>query len=201
LRQKQVVSLIQEQLLPLVDENVSIHVYYDQGNRVEVYSRDTPNPNNVNNKKHPSARVIAKFPVEVIPPLLNNNVQFRVLIEGKEYIYRVGGSSGRNPIWAFRNSAKCVNCGIEGVEWRLCLGKDHHLSLKLHAANGRELTRDHIVPRSKYHLVYGTREGRDSWENSQVMCAKCNNNKSDTMPEGIQCWFDESTWGDDNWII
>jgi 5-methylcytosine-specific restriction endonuclease McrA len=83
-----------------------------------------------------------------------------------------------------RKGFKCVTCGIEGKYFALEQhtnknGKESpnawHFNLyALNEANEEVLmTRDHIVPKS--------RGGPDTLDNSQTMCALCNNKKGNNV--------------------
>jgi len=79
-------------------------------------------------------------------------------------------------LFIFKKSLTCVRCGIKGsflVKER-CSGQPaFHLNLYAIDDDGNEIlmTKDHIVPRSKF--------GPDHINNYQTMCRKCNAEKKD----------------------
>jgi len=78
--------------------------------------------------------------------------------------------------WTFRESLKCVVCGLEGTVMSLERGKSDtgqpHFNLYAVLPSGKRvlLTKDHIEPRSK--------GGQDAGPNFQTMCTVCNGLKS-----------------------
>jgi len=74
----------------------------------------------------------------------------------------------------------CATCGIRGRYFRKTRQSDQprpHLNLYAINEHGHEvlMTSDHIVPKS--------RRGKDILENRQAMCAKCNTEKGNKLPE------------------
>lgn len=77
----------------------------------------------------------------------------------------------------------CVACGRKADHWELKKrSKKEGPYLVLVDENGMIFTRDHIIPRSRYAGLFGTKDGRDSLHNSQVMCHECNGSKADSLP-------------------
>jgi len=73
----------------------------------------------------------------------------------------------------------CQLCGVAGTHFKLQRSKgqpkDCHHHFNLYANCGTLMTQDHVIPRSK--------GGRNSLENSQTLCEKCNSTKGDKLPE------------------
>lgn len=65
----------------------------------------------------------------------------------------------------------CVSCGREGTHFKLQKNvNDESYHLGLWSEDGEQLSKDHIIPKS--------RGGLDTLGNMQTMCIKCNTNKS-----------------------
>lgn len=86
-----------------------------------------------------------------------------------------------------RKGTTCVGCGakstyyVEKPQPRLSEKLDQEcVSLVLFNENRIKMTKDHIYPRSL--------GGTNSLSNMQPMCATCNVNKSDTVPEGLNTY-------------
>lgn len=70
----------------------------------------------------------------------------------------------------------CRSCGREGTHFRLQRSdREEKFHLGLWSQDGVEMTKDHIVPRSK--------GGLDTLGNMQTMCEKCNGKKSNAVTE------------------
>lgn len=87
------------------------------------------------------------------------------------------GNSQRYQVF-FSKGCKCSKCGIEGKYFVKERSEDQnrwHLNLYAIDENGEEvlMTKDHIIPKSK--------GGKDSIENYQTMCIKCNMQKADSI--------------------
>ncbi len=138
-------------------------------------------------------KVVFELPVNDLLPLIGK--QISICWD----TYRI--SLNTCHIVVFTKGTTCVECGKQGTKWRLVTRKGGGLHFGLYTDDNILMTRDHIVPRSKYHLVYGTTIGRDSLDNSQPMCALCNSRKSNKMPEGVHILFTEENWNFNNWMI
>jgi len=194
-------DLIKNELLPVLHPAISVH-YAERNGPYHVYSCATGKGN------APQPELIAAIPVDILLSLIGERIVFHVPLGGKNFSCVVGADwfqrrhrTGSNRLAVFKKATHCVVCGTEAKEWQMSLQSDGEVHLDLKAENGCILTRDHIIPQSKYRFVFGTNKEIDSMQNSQVMCEICNNDKSDTLPEGVFCWFDETTIGNDNWII
>jgi len=76
----------------------------------------------------------------------------------------------------FKQSLKCASCGIEGSFFALeRAGSGWHLNLYAKSDQGEDvlMTHDHIMPLSK--------GGKNEFENTQTMCYRCNELKSDSV--------------------
>lgn len=76
----------------------------------------------------------------------------------------------------YQKGVKCACCGKEGKYFQLC-GEDgsDRRHFNLYAEDGTLMTKDHIIPKAK--------GGKDTVENLQPMCVKCNKEKG--------CKYDE----------
>lgn len=88
--------------------------------------------------------------------------------------WRVRRHSARYTL--FRSNRTCVQCGRTGTN--MVLTAVHHhgkwtAHFNLHDDEGRLMTKDHIIPKSK--------GGPNSQSNYQTMCCKCNSRKSDKL--------------------
>jgi hypothetical protein len=72
----------------------------------------------------------------------------------------------------FRKGCDCVGCGAKGSHFRLKEDGQLRLFVRVNRSTCRQLTSDHIWPRSK--------GGSDGFWNRQPMCQKCNGKKSVT---------------------
>jgi 5-methylcytosine-specific restriction endonuclease McrA len=69
----------------------------------------------------------------------------------------------------------CVTCGIVGTHFAIERHRGHRRwHINLYCDNGRMMTVDHIVPKS--------RGGKNHMTNLQPMCFNCNNRKGSKMP-------------------
>jgi hypothetical protein len=131
---------------------------------------------------------IKEFCYSEIKPLLGCENRGVFNYRGRDLTY--GLSSPR--LVCFKRSPVCVGCGREGVLFRLELpaysSVDQSVSphLNLYSVDGVLMTHDHIIPKSKYEKVTGTRSGVNSQSNLQTMCTHCNGKKGDTLPEGLE---------------
>lgn len=78
----------------------------------------------------------------------------------------------------FNNSCTCIECGLEGtyfVKESNCPQEVYHFNLYGVNKEGEEvlMTKDHIIPKSK--------GGKNTLENYQTMCVKCNRKKGDKI--------------------
>lgn len=111
---------------------------------------------------------------EVLPHIGSGRKLFVGMIDGVD-IY-VNTSSVR--LQTFKKNLTCVDCGIKGLHfWAECNPGCFNYHLNLYGINkaGDEvlMTKDHIIPKSK--------NGKDTLNNMQTMCTKCNNKKGNTI--------------------
>jgi len=144
--------------------------------------------------------IFDEFPCEKILPMITNDENFR--FQFGEFLVQVGSIR----LQTFKQSQKCVVCDREGVVFRLekSLRKNHkkddipkrkikwneywdtpHLNMYAieyvpikSGSNKRKreyilMTRDHIFPKSM--------GGKDSLDNSQTMCSRCNSVKGSKL--------------------
>ena len=107
---------------------------------------------------------------EIIPYILSDDTHMildgtRVKIEGLR-------------LNSFARKEACVTCGRQGTIFRIAASrnskkKDWHLTLW--SDDGIQMTKDHIVPKSK--------GGKNSLKNIQTMCEKCNLKKGNTVSD------------------
>lgn len=72
----------------------------------------------------------------------------------------------------------CVTCGIIGTHFAIERHHGHRRwHLNLYCDNGRMMTIDHIIPKS--------RGGKGVMSNLQPMCFNCNNRKGSKMPANL----------------
>ena len=111
----------------------------------------------------------AIYPVEMIEPLLGPDGPKHIEIDG----VKVKKWSDRYAV--FFRSKVCTECGCVGTHYASERHVDsQHYHFNLYAqidGKFRLMTKDHIVPRSK--------GGRNSLDNYQTMCIKCNMAKGD----------------------
>jgi 5-methylcytosine-specific restriction endonuclease McrA len=113
---------------------------------------------------------LAKFtPEEILSRISKSDERFDCQVGDK--VYQVRMNSHR--YFIFRESLKCVSCGIEGTQMILELNPNHkspHFNLYA-VENGKLvlMTKDHVTPKA-----FG---GEDRHSNYQTMCCICNNLK------------------------
>lgn len=116
--------------------------------------------------------LIEKLPLSIIEDVYNKK---ETKIKIRKYKIKTKDDRYLNFI---ENGFKCAKCGIEGrfvnLECNSKLG--NHLNVYGIDKENKEvlLTKDHIYPKSK--------GGLDDIKNYQVLCEKCNINKSDKSP-------------------
>jgi len=132
--------------------------------------------------------LLSKRPKQVLYKYDADLMLASILPEDKTRIITVGGvdytiktTSDRYAL--FKNSKKCVFCGIEGKHMLLeKLQDDKAPHLNMYAEeNGKMIlmTKDHIVPRSK--------GGKNNLENYQVACSLCNQIKGSDDELPVAC--------------
>jgi len=108
-------------------------------------------------------------PEDVLPYICKEEVKRDYIIGTKTYTVRMNSQR----YFIFRESLKCVACGLEGTKMILEQNpsdKSPHFNLYA-VENGRLvlMTKDHVQPKA-----YG---GEDRHSNYQTMCSICNNLK------------------------
>ncbi len=77
----------------------------------------------------------------------------------------------------FKHSTTCVTCGIKGELFSLERNGNPGYHFNMYGRNQYKnlvlMTKDHIIPKSK--------GGKDSLENMQTMCTRCNTKKADKI--------------------
>ena len=106
---------------------------------------------------------------------------YPAVIDGEIKRVMVSMGSHRYQLFA-KKGIKCVTCGIKGLFFALERGRGdnpnkYHFNLYGKSRSGREImiTKDHILPRSK--------GGRNRLTNYQPMCYRCNQKKSNKVPD------------------
>jgi 5-methylcytosine-specific restriction endonuclease McrA len=114
--------------------------------------------------------ILASYdPEEVLPHVTNSNRIAKKSFQSKDGdFFKVKINSKR--LRLFKNSCKCVCCGIEGVIFVLERHGKENPHINLYAIDDDDelilMTKDHILPVSK--------AGPDSLGNLQTMCSVCN---------------------------
>lgn len=109
------------------------------------------------------------------PKKLKHHGSLTVTIDGEE-IYAL---SDRYKLF-FTKGYTCINCGLIGSYFALersFMDTRYHLNLYAVNSEGKEvlMTKDHILPKSK--------GGKDSIDNYQTMCCKCNKEKGNNVEQ------------------
>jgi len=111
-------------------------------------------------------------PEEIFSVVRQNAPMLLPLPNGETFVYlRNNSKNKRKRLVCFMQSTCCVACGKKGEVFRLeeVRGQQIAPSLVLYAADGTEMTMDHILPQAK--------GGSHRSENLQTMCADCNHQK------------------------
>jgi len=156
----------------------------EMGNIIGEMNKDNDNFifDNYENGTVPRDLILRETPFAEMKPLLGTRTRGKIIYKGQSFTYRYDGAR----LLCFKNSSICVECGREGILFRIELPAHHDSPhLNLYAGDGMLMTHDHIIPRSKYEKIMGTRKGLNAQRNLQTMCSYCNMKKADNLPEGI----------------
>ena len=106
---------------------------------------------------------------EVFPHITTDDKKREYCVGGETYLVRMNSDR----YFVFKDSKKCVSCGLEGVKMVLDINPgDQSPHFNLYAEEDGRLvlmTKDHILAKSK--------GGKDELSNYQTMCSVCNNLK------------------------
>jgi len=111
---------------------------------------------------------------EVLPYIGSGRKLFVGLIDGVE----IHANTSSVRLQTFKKNLTCVDCGIKATHfWVECNPGCFNYHLNLYGINkaGDEvlMTKDHIIPKSK--------NGKETLDNMQTMCTRCNNKKGNTI--------------------
>lgn len=110
----------------------------------------------------------------------------------KPFDYLPGGfkvHTNSNRLKLFRQTQTCVACGIHGDHFQLNWTEgDASPHLNMYATDDYKsifMTRDHIIPQSRWLESHPDGNGANSLANSQVMCCRCNGRKGNKKEDEL----------------
>lgn len=132
-------------------------------------------------KKVSSKLALGEFlPEDVLPYATIDEERREYCVGGKKYLVKMNSQR----YFVFRNSIKCVACGLEGIKMLL----EKHANAKHPHFNLYALEDGELILMTKDHIIAKSSGGEDIHSNYQTMCSVCNNLKgsSKITIEGVK---------------